>query len=148
MTREPQRPLSIGSSSNQVLLALVECVSGDGLVLPPMLIAPGTLHMEDWYTKTSIPEAYLVEVSESGYSNEKLALDWIRHFDYFSSRWQFGGWRLLPLDGIILTAHKSLSPFVMRETFYCFAFPHIACISYSFLMSSSFSYTNIITLRP
>jgi len=40
-----------------------------------MLIAPGTLHIEDWYTKIGIPDAYLVGVSESGYSNEKLALD-------------------------------------------------------------------------
>ena len=145
VTREPERPPSIRSSSNRELITLVECVSGDSLVLPPMLIAPGTLHMEDWYTKTSIPDAYLVGGSESGYSNEKLALDWIRHFNYFSSHRRLEVGDYFYLTGIILTVYESLSPFVMRETFYCFAFPHIARISYSLLMSSSFSRTNIIT---
>jgi len=98
VTREPERPPSIGSSSNRELITLVECVSGDTLVFPPMLIAPGTLHMKDRYTKTSIPDAYLVGVSDSGYSNESLALDWIPHFDYFSSHRQVGCWRLLLLD--------------------------------------------------
>ena len=99
VTLESERPLSLASSSTRELVTLIETVSGDGLVLPPMLIAAGKLHMTDWYTKTNIPDTYLMGVSDTGYSNEKLALDWIRHFNRFSARRQLGAWRLLLLNG-------------------------------------------------
>ena len=71
VTRESERPLSLASSSTRELVTLIETVSRDGLVLPPMLIAARKLHMTDWYTKTNIPDTYLIGVSDTGYSNEK-----------------------------------------------------------------------------
>jgi len=63
-----------------------ETISGDGTALPPMLILPGILHQEDWYTKTDLEDDVLVAVSETGYANDELCLDWLHHFERYSAR--------------------------------------------------------------
>ena len=41
----------------------------------------------------------LITFSDSGYSNDGRAMDWVRHFETFSSRRQQGLWRMLIFDG-------------------------------------------------
>jgi len=55
VTREAKRPLTLGSSSNRESVTVIEAISSDSGILPPMIILPAALHMEDWYTKTAIP---------------------------------------------------------------------------------------------
>jgi hypothetical protein len=64
-----------------------------------MLILPGILHQEDRYTKTGLEDDVLVAVSDTGYSNDELGLEWLRHFERYSARRQVGIYRLLLLDG-------------------------------------------------
>jgi hypothetical protein len=78
---------------------LCETISGDGTILPLILILPGILHQEDWYTKTDLDDDALVAVSETGYVNDELSLEWLRHFERYSARRQVGVYRLLLLDG-------------------------------------------------
>ena len=99
VTLDPSRQSYLASSSNRELVTSCEAVSGDGDSLPPMLILPGTLHLEDWYTKTDLDDDFLLAVSETGYSNDELSLEWLHHFDKFSARRQVGVYRLLLLDG-------------------------------------------------
>jgi len=73
------------STSNRELVRVMETVSGDGSVLPPCIIIPGTFHMEDWYLKTSITDDSLIGVSETSYTNDILAMGWLDHFEKFSS---------------------------------------------------------------
>lgn len=68
-------------------------------MLPPMLILPGSLHLEDWTTKTNLEDNVLMAVSETGYSNDVLGLKWLYHFDRFSFPRRTGVYRLLLLDG-------------------------------------------------
>ena len=99
VTLDPCRQSYLASSSNRELVTSCEAVSGDGDVLPPMLILPGSLHLEDWYMKTDLDDDFLLAVSHTGYSNDELSLNWLQHFDKFSSRRQVGVYRLLLLDG-------------------------------------------------
>jgi len=99
VTRDSKRPLFLASSSNQELVTVIETISGDGAVLPPMIIVPGMLQMEDWFTKTNLPGNVLLGVSETGYSNDVLAIRWLHHFEKYSAQRQLGAWRLLLLDG-------------------------------------------------
>ncbi|KAF2179599.1 hypothetical protein K469DRAFT_798738 [Zopfia rhizophila CBS 207.26] len=41
----------------------------------------------------------LLGVSESGYSNDQIALDYIKHFNKFTKPGLVGEWRLLTYDG-------------------------------------------------
>ena len=99
VTLDPNRQCYLPSSNNRELVTSCEAISGDGEVLPPMLILPGALHLEDWYTNTNLDDDYLLAVSETGYSNDLLSLEWLQHFDKFSARRQIGVYRLLLLDG-------------------------------------------------
>jgi len=100
VTRDSKKPLSFASSTNQELVTVIETISGDGAVLPPMIIVSGKLQMEDWFTKTNLPGDVLLGVSETGYSNDVLGILWLHHFDKYSAdrRTQSGVWRLLLLD--------------------------------------------------
>jgi hypothetical protein len=44
---EPAHPMYLVSSTNRELVTLIEIVSGEGLVLPPIIIVPGALHMDN-----------------------------------------------------------------------------------------------------
>ena len=95
---DPNHQSYLGSSTNRDLVTSCETSSGDGKVLPPMFIPPGKIHMEDWVTKTDLANDILLAVSETGYSNDVLALDWISHFHRFSLRKQIGVYQLLQID--------------------------------------------------
>jgi hypothetical protein len=55
--------------------------------------------MEDWYTKTNLADEFMLAVSDSGYMNDALTLDWIRHFEKNTAERSSGSYRLLLLDG-------------------------------------------------
>jgi len=78
------------SSSNRTLETVIETIGEDGCVLPPLVILPGTLHMEDWDTKTNLPNDFLLGVSETGYTNDMVAMDWLVRFEHFSNRRRVG----------------------------------------------------------
>jgi hypothetical protein len=46
-----------------------------------------------------VPDGYLTAVSESGYSNDDLALSWLKHFNKMTIKRTRGAWRLLLVDG-------------------------------------------------
>jgi hypothetical protein len=88
------------SDSNRDHVSLVETVSADGSVLPPLCIMKGVVvlfqHVSNYLNlDPNMPLA----TSESGYSNDQIALSFIRHFDKFSALRQRGAWRLLIFDG-------------------------------------------------
>ena len=64
-----------------------------------MVIIPGVIHQESWYTTTRIPGDYLMATSESGYNNDELTIKWLAHFELFSAKRQEGVYGLLLLDG-------------------------------------------------
>jgi len=64
-----------------------------------MIIVPGFIHEEAWYTTTSVPYDYLLGTSESGYNSDGLAMKWLVHLERFSAKRQTGSYRLLLLDG-------------------------------------------------
>ncbi|RPB00468.1 hypothetical protein L873DRAFT_1680569, partial [Choiromyces venosus 120613-1] len=70
-------------SNNSELVNVCETISGDGAVLPPMIIVPGVIHQLPWYTSTCIPDDYLVSTSESCYNNNDLTIKWLAHFQSF-----------------------------------------------------------------
>ena len=93
------KSLTITSETNHDYLTSIEAISAAGNVIPPMLILKVTQYLFQWYTHTEIPGDYLLGVSDMGYSNDELALDWIQHFDNYSRQYQRGAWRLLLFDG-------------------------------------------------
>ena len=46
-----------------------------------------------------MPDDYLIGISELGYINDTLFIEWIKHFDHCTRDHTFGAWRLLIFDG-------------------------------------------------
>jgi hypothetical protein len=96
------------SPENRKSLTVVESISAGGKTIPPVIIVEGKQHMESWYHK-NLQGDEMVLLSESGYTNEKLSLDWLKHFikhtESVSDRPDLP-WKVLLMDG-----HRShLSP--------------------------------------
>lgn len=66
-------------------------------MLPPTVILPGQLHLEGWI-HNDLDDHTLIAVSDTGYCNDEIALDWLKHFGRFSALRQAGSIRLLLLD--------------------------------------------------
>jgi len=99
ITREPTKKSYLATSTDRLLTSVCETISGDGVALPPIVIIPGIIHKESWYTTTRVPGNYLIGTSETGYNNDELTMKWLVHFERFSSSRQVGDHRLLLLDG-------------------------------------------------
>ena len=98
VTIDPSWQSYLASSNNRDYITVVEVIQGLGKVLPPMVILAATQFLGRWFNN-DIEDNTLFAVSETGYSNDELSLDWVKHFDKYSSRCQKGGWWLLLLDG-------------------------------------------------
>ncbi|KAF1925745.1 uncharacterized protein M421DRAFT_7758 [Didymella exigua CBS 183.55] len=51
------------------------------------------------YEEADIPRNWKLSVSESGWTNNALGLEWLKHFDAHTKASQVGAYRLLILDG-------------------------------------------------
>jgi hypothetical protein len=70
---------------------------------PHLLVSTkGHVHISAWYEKTNIPYDWKLSVSENGWTNNALGLEWLKHFNAHTRARQKGSYRLLILDG-----HKS-----------------------------------------
>jgi len=72
-------------------------VNANGDVLDPMIIIKSSTILEKWID--DLPDQYLIGISDSGYSNDELSFEWIKHFNLQSRRKLRGVWRVLLLDG-------------------------------------------------
>ena len=50
----------LASSNNHNLVMFIECVSASGKAIAPMVILPGLLHQECWFTHTTLEDNILL----------------------------------------------------------------------------------------
>ena len=70
---------------NRESLTLVECVSGSGFALPPMIIISGIIFLEKYFMN-ELSDDVLLATSDTGYMNDQLSLDQIHHFDAYTKQ--------------------------------------------------------------
>lgn len=97
LTKHAYRRQFLPSSQNRESVTCGETISGDGSVLPAMVILSGQLHLNGW-VNNELDGNTLMAVSDTGYCNDEIALAWLKHFDRFSAARQVGRKRLLLLD--------------------------------------------------
>lgn len=86
ITRDPTCQAYLDTATNRTLVTVCETISEDGGVLPPMVILPGAIYQEYWYTTTRLPDNFLICLSESDYNNDQLTIKWLVHFQWFSAQ--------------------------------------------------------------
>jgi len=98
ITRDLSRKSYHASDNNRKFVTVVECVSGDGNVLPPMFILAGSVIQSAWFNN-SLDNDVVITVSETEYSYEDICLAWVKHFEKHSAKRRQGVCRLLLCDG-------------------------------------------------
>ncbi len=95
---DPTRTIYSKCPNNRELLSAIECINGVGGEIPPFLIVTGTNILAPWFLNDLDPNV-AVTTSETGFNNDWISLQWIKHFERYSRRGQQGSWRLLIMDG-------------------------------------------------
>lgn len=72
ITREPKRKIFKGSVTNRESVTVMEAVSADGFVCPPLVILSAKQMMLRWFDNIQTDEH--LAISDSGYINDVLAL--------------------------------------------------------------------------
>jgi hypothetical protein len=83
---------------NRESLTAIECINGTGLSISSFLIMTGTMIMNFWINN-DLNDDVLLSTADTGYSNDWLSLEWLKHFDKHSAKTQKGAYRLLLMDG-------------------------------------------------
>ena len=97
----------------------IECISGDGRCLNPLIIWPATTHRSNWTTFPTPGWHYAC--SESGYTDSKISLEWMKRvFDFQTKESANHQPRVLICDGF--GTHETLE--ILEH---CFANNIILC---------------------
>lgn len=75
LTFQPSKEARIGSNTNRESITCIEAVSAAGESISPLIIMTGVVHSEAW-AENDLPADTLIATSESGYTNELIALRW------------------------------------------------------------------------
>ena len=80
-------------------VTVIQSICSAGYAIPPFIIYKGRVHISAWYEEADIPRNWKLSVSENGWTNNALGLEWLKHFDKHTKARQKGSYRLLILDG-------------------------------------------------
>ncbi|KAL2890653.1 hypothetical protein HOO65_010011 [Ceratocystis lukuohia] len=78
---------------------VIEGINADGQSIPPFIISAGKDHLANWYQQCDLPGDWVIALSENGWTNNKLGLEWLKHFDRAIAKRTNSLYRLLILDG-------------------------------------------------
>jgi hypothetical protein len=101
-----------------------------GWAIPPFIIFKGRHHLSAWYKEDSLPQDWIIAVSENSWTTNELGLQWLKHFDEHTKKRVVGTHRLLAIDG-----HESHNSNTARRTRLSLSVClHTHCTSCSLLM--------------
>jgi hypothetical protein len=64
---------------NREWVTAIEAISAKGWAIPLFIIFATKLHQANWY-QTSLPHNWKIAGSDNGWTNDKLDLEWMKHF--------------------------------------------------------------------
>jgi hypothetical protein len=96
-TRNKRSQAFIQSTTSRDYATCTEAISAGGGSIPPFIIFKAQNFLQKWY-EIDLQQGTAITVSDSGYINDALALQWIQHFAFYSAKQQRGKWRLLLCD--------------------------------------------------
>jgi hypothetical protein len=91
---------------NREWATLIAAINAAGRFIPPFIILTGQYHLSAWYEDAAIPRDWVIAVSDNGWTNNKLGVEWLKHFNAYTKTRTIGARHLLILDGH--ESHNSL----------------------------------------
>src|SRR6478752_4268599 len=84
---------------NREWITVIEGVNVEDQSIPPFIIGAGKDHLANWYQECDLPGDWVIALSENGWTNNNLGLEWLKHFDRATAKRTNSRYRLLILDG-------------------------------------------------
>lgn len=84
---------------NREWVSIIQGISSYGWAIPPFIIFKGANHLSAWYEDSSLPQDWVITLSENGWTTNEIGHEWIQHFDKHTKSRTTGTYRLLVLDG-------------------------------------------------
>ena len=72
-----------GKAFSRKSVMVTKTIYIDGHVIPPLIIFKGKTHQIRQYLKITIPNSYTIGISNTAYTNDKIALKWIKYFNLY-----------------------------------------------------------------
>jgi hypothetical protein len=92
------RPKAI-QPGNREWVTVIQGINAAGWTVPPFLIYAGQYHLSAWYEEESIPRDWAVSLSDNGWTNNQVGIDWLKHFIAYTKDKKVGARQLLIFDG-------------------------------------------------
>ena len=121
LSQNRQAQAYIPAGNNREMVTVIEAISASGRSTPPMIIIAAKTHHDSWHE--SLHEDTLLGVSDSGYSNDWLALQWLEHFEKYSAPMRTSSHRLLIVDGHESHCTKQFIEYCDSHNIVLFALP-------------------------
>ena len=93
---ELDKPL-LTDPADRILVTVMEAISAAGATIAPFIILPGK-EIQMKHFKNDLHPDTAIATSENAYINDRLALDWIRHFEQLTRPVEADAWRMLVID--------------------------------------------------
>lgn len=98
ITMDARKALVMQDPDNREHITSAESINGVGHTIPAFLILQAKHTLHKWTIYNDLSDEISLSVSDSGYSNDSLAMAWLRHFEKHSAKGQMGLYRLLIMD--------------------------------------------------
>lgn len=84
---------------NREWATVIQAVSSYGYAVPPFIILAARYHLANWYQECNLPATWRIATTDNGWTNNEVGLDFIKHFNSYTTSRTKGSYRLLILDG-------------------------------------------------
>jgi hypothetical protein len=92
------RPKAV-QPGNREWVTVIQGINAAGWAIPPFIIFAGQHYLSAWYEEADIPRDWAIAVSDNGWTNNELGVEWLKHFNAYTKTRVVGARRLLTLDG-------------------------------------------------
>jgi DDE superfamily endonuclease len=88
----------VGIPENRISIIVIECICANGIAIPLVIIALGTMIMGGWFYKKMTGHE-VITVSDTSYTNKGIYIAWLDHFIKQYNCSPTSHWRILLIDG-------------------------------------------------
>jgi DDE superfamily endonuclease len=89
----------LAQPGNREWATVIQGINSEGWAIPPFIILAAQYHLTNWYEVCDIPRHWPIKTTDKGWTTNEAGLEWIEHFDKYTTPRTRGKYRLLILDG-------------------------------------------------
>jgi hypothetical protein len=74
------RPKSV-QPRNPEWITVIQAINAEGQSIALFIIGAGQYHLANWYQECDLPGDWVIATSPNGWTDNKLGLEWLKHFN-------------------------------------------------------------------